>query len=206
VALLPQDGSKVAFLQHTAPVRPRVFPFAHGNGGWAASILDMGDAVGEPASRLAANRERQRELYGAPLGDRVRRLTAALGISQARLARTLGLSPAMLSQLVSGRRMKIGDPAVLARLLILDQRCQGVQVPPDRPRVDALLDEVGRARWEWNGRSSVRRRERPAVDATAAAALRGVSDPARLAAAAAALGAGFPELAEVLRQAASRPA
>jgi hypothetical protein len=42
-------------------------------------------------------------------------------------------------------------------------------------------------------------------DGTAAAVLRGVSEPARLAAAAAALGPTFPELAEVLRQAASRP-
>ncbi|MDT7704682.1 MAG: hypothetical protein QOG20_289, partial [Pseudonocardiales bacterium] len=36
-------------------------------------------------------------------------------------------------------------------------------------------------------------------------ALRGVSEPARLAAAAVALGQRFPELAEVLRQAAYRP-
>jgi transcriptional regulator with XRE-family HTH domain len=165
----------------------------------------MADGVEDIASRLAANRERQRELYGAPLGDRVRRLTAALGISQARLARALGLSPAMLSQLVSGRRVKIGDPAVLARLLILDQRCRGMQVPQERTRVDALLAEVGQARWEWNGRRTAGRRARFAVDRSAAAALRGVSDPARLAAAAAALGPGFPELAEVLRQAASRP-
>lgn len=76
--------------------------------------------------QLTVNRERQRQLYGAPLGDRVRRLTTGLGISQARLARTLGISPAMLSQLVSGRRVKIGDPAVLARLMMLDQRCRAV--------------------------------------------------------------------------------
>ena len=52
-------------------------------------------------SRLARNRSRQRELYGAPLGDRVRRLTAGLGITQGRLAQTLGVSPAMLSQLAN---------------------------------------------------------------------------------------------------------
>jgi transcriptional regulator with XRE-family HTH domain len=164
------------------------------------------------SARLADNRERQRELYGAPLGDRVRRLTAALGISQARLARTLGISPAMLSQLVSARRVKIGDPAVLARMLMLDQRCEGLRAPADPGAVDALLGEVAQTRWQWNGqrgsgqRPGARRPARRAVpDGTAAAALRGVSDPARLAAAAAALGAAFPELAEVLRQAASRP-
>ena len=40
-------------------------------------------------TRLARNRGRQRELYGAPLGDRLRRLTAELGITQGRLAQTL---------------------------------------------------------------------------------------------------------------------
>ena len=71
------------------------------------------------------------------------------GISQARLARTLGLSPAMLSQLASGRRVKIGDPAVLARLLVLDQRCRGLVERPSRAAVEALLAEVARADWRW---------------------------------------------------------
>ncbi|HLU54672.1 MAG TPA: XRE family transcriptional regulator [Pseudonocardia sp.] len=169
-------------------------------------------AGGEATSaRIVENRERQRELYGAPLGERVRRITGALGISQARLARTLGISPAMLSQLVSARRVKIGDPAVLARLLLLDQRCRGLPPPIDRGVVDGLLAEVAEARWQWNAGPGPRgpRREgpRPVVHrgVSAAAVLRRVSDPARLAAAAAALGPAFPELAEVLRQAASRP-
>jgi transcriptional regulator with XRE-family HTH domain len=183
----------------------------------------MTDAGGDATSCwLVENQERQRELYGAPLGDRVRRLTGALGISQARLARTLGISPAMLSQLVSARRVKIGDPAVLARMLMLDQRCHGLRSPADPRAVDALLGEIAEARWHWNGpresgqrrnggprgdgpRTGGRRGQRPVGDGTAAAVLRGVTDPARLAAAAAALGPAFPELAEVLRQAASRP-
>jgi hypothetical protein len=168
---------------------------------------------------LIENQERQRELYGAPLGDRVRRLTGVLGISQARLARTIGISPAMLSQLVSARRVKIGDPAVLARMLMLGQRCHGMRTPADPVAVDALLAEIADARWHWNGqRGSGQRVNRPhgrgtgghraqrtAPDGTAAAVLRGVSDPARVAAATAALRPTFPELAEVLRQAASRP-
>jgi transcriptional regulator with XRE-family HTH domain len=167
----------------------------------------MADASGGATSAwLIENRERQRELYGAPLGDRVRRLTGALGISQARLARTVGISPAMLSQLVSARRVKIGDPAVLARLLMLDHRCHGLPRTPDPRAVEVLLGEISRARWQWTGpRVAARRARRSAADGTAAAALRGVTDPARLAAAAAALGPAFPELAEVLRQAASRP-
>ena len=172
----------------------------------------MADAGGDATSVwLIENQQRQRELYGAPLGERVRRLTGALGISQARLARTLGVSPAMLSQLVSARRVKIGDPAVLARMLMLDQRCHGLRTPADRGVVDALLAETAEARWHWNGqrgngpRTAGHPVRRAATDGTAAAVLRGVSDPARLAAAAAALGPTFPELAEVLRQAASRP-
>ncbi|MDN5749083.1 MAG: helix-turn-helix domain-containing protein [Pseudonocardia sp.] len=179
------------------------------------------------APRLADNRARQEELYGAPLGERVRRLTAALGVTQARLARALGMSPAMLSQLVSARRVKIGDPLVLARLLLLDQRCTAMTGPLTRCAVDLLLADVGRAHWQWSpmhagsaagggarpivrptgrpdGRPDARHRAAPA-GGSAAEALRRIAAPARLAAAAAALGPAFPELAEVLRQAAGRP-
>ncbi|WP_308253031.1 helix-turn-helix domain-containing protein [Pseudonocardia sp. ICBG601] len=65
-----------------------------------------------------------------------------LGVSQARLARALGMSPAMLSQLVSGRRVKISDPAVLARMLVLDQRSAHLRRSRDPRTVEALLDEV----------------------------------------------------------------
>src|ERR671917_2457873 len=64
----------------------------------------------------------QREWYGEPLGDRVRRLVVAFDVSQAQLAEVLGLSPPMLSQLMSGRRGKIGNPAVLARMVMLERR------------------------------------------------------------------------------------
>jgi transcriptional regulator with XRE-family HTH domain len=161
----------------------------------------------EPVERIAANRERQRELYGAPLGDLVHSLTAVLGISQARLARALGLSPAMLSQLASARRVKIGDPAVLARLLLLDQRCRATPAPASARTVEALLAEVSGARWRWAaGQPPPPAPARPQVRKPSAAdALRAVAEPARLAAAAATLGPAFPELAEVLRQAAARP-
>ena len=189
----------------------------------------MGEPTGDESSaRIAVNRDRQRELYGAPLGERVRRLTGLLGISQARLARALGLSPAMLSQLATGRRVKIGDPAVLARLLVLDQRCRGLVERPSRPAVEALLADVARAdwrwaQWAWSGRARAGsglagspgsghpgsgvpgRAESASRIRTPADALRGIAEPARLTAAAAALGPAFPELAEVLRQAAGRP-
>ena len=97
--------------------------------------------------RLAANRERQRALYGTPLAERVHRMLRVLGITQGALAATLGMSPAMLSQLVSAKRVKIGDPAVLARLLLLDGRCAAGPVPAEE--VPGLLDEVRTASPEW---------------------------------------------------------
>ncbi len=148
--------------------------------------------------RNAANQQRQRELYGAPLGERVHRLTAELRISQARLAKVLGMSPAMLSQLVSGRRVKIGDPAVLARLLMLGRRVETGGRPGSERAVEELLAEVAAARWQWAEDPGRRRTARAAADA-----LRRVAEPGRLAAAAATLTPMFPELAEVLRQAAA---
>jgi transcriptional regulator with XRE-family HTH domain len=60
--------------------------------------------------------EQQRAVYGEPLRDLVRRITDGLGLSQAAIARTLGLSPPMLSQLITGQRVKIGNPLVVSRL------------------------------------------------------------------------------------------
>ncbi len=66
-----------------------------------------------------AAREFQRTLYGAPLSDLVGQVAAAFGLSQAGVARVLGLSAPMLSQLVSGHRVKIGNPAAVRRLQAL---------------------------------------------------------------------------------------
>lgn len=66
------------------------------------------------------NLARQRALYGEPLAVIAGRITA-LGVTQARLAEVLGLSAPMLSQLLSGHRVKIGNPLVLARLRALSE-------------------------------------------------------------------------------------
>ncbi|NPC95260.1 DNA-binding protein [Nocardioides sp. zg-DK7169] len=60
--------------------------------------------------------DEQRRLYGEPIGALVRRVTAGLGLNQSRVAEILGLSPPMLSQLVSGHRVKIGNPLAVSRL------------------------------------------------------------------------------------------
>lgn len=67
------------------------------------------------------NLAQQRVLYGEPLADIASRITATLGLTQARLASVLGVSAPMLSQLLSGRRAKIGNPVVLARLHALTE-------------------------------------------------------------------------------------
>lgn len=71
--------------------------------------------------QAALNRRSQAQMYGQPLADLVGRIAEALSLSQARVAEVLGLSPAMLSQLCSGQRVKIGNPAVVERLRALDE-------------------------------------------------------------------------------------
>ncbi len=175
---------------------------------------------GDP-ERIAGNLERQRALYGSPLGERIARLTSALAISQRRLARTLGLSPAMVSQLASGRRCTISDPDVLARLQLLDLHCRELTRPPAPAAVADLLAEVARAHWRWTAPTTVGARPAPVPAPTptpaplpaparrpdpapAVDALRRLAAPHRLAAAASVLAPGFPELAELLRRAAAR--
>ncbi|MBW1601797.1 DNA-binding protein [Streptomyces sp. JJ66] len=69
----------------------------------------------------AKARELQSAWYGEPLGTLFRRLIDDLGLNQARLATVLGLSAPMLSQLMSGQRAKIGNPAVVQRVQALQE-------------------------------------------------------------------------------------
>ena len=77
--------------------------------------------AGAPQEAAARAQELQRGWYGEPLGALFRRLMAELKLNQARLARVLGLSAPMLSQLMSGQRAKIGNPAVVQRLQALQE-------------------------------------------------------------------------------------
>lgn len=77
------------------------------------------DAAQQEATARA--RELQRSWYGEPLGALFRRLIDDLGLNQARLAGVLGLSAPMLSQLMSGQRAKIGNPAVVQRVQLLQE-------------------------------------------------------------------------------------
>ena len=179
---------------------------------------------------VARNVARQREWYGEPLGDRVRRLVVAFDVSQAQLAEVLGLSAPMLSQLMSGRRAKIGNPAVLARMVLLERRVLTPAVASGDPTaIRAALEEVRDSRptvsrptvsgstvsgstlsWSTGGESTGGESTAGAEissaenygDEVLVPALRAVADPAELAAAAGLLQDRFPVLAAVLRRAA----
>lgn len=153
----------------------------------------------EDQEAVARNIKRQREFYGEPLGDRLRRLVVAYDCSQAMLSDVLGVSPPMLSQLMSGRRAKIGTPAVLARLVMLERRVLTPDVASGDPTaVRAALEEVR------DSRPTVSHTSFPVEEHPEAAflALRTVAEPDELCAAAEALTPQFPEIAGLLRRAA----
>ena len=144
-------------------------------------------------------RERQRDLYGTTLRTLVNQLTEDYRISQARLADTIGISRPMLSQLVSARRIKIGDMRAHTRLMILDQRRDLACELTERSEVDAILADVAQVQQPWplctcnrDGWS----------DGSATSLLQAVASSKQLAAAAERLQDEFPRIAGVLRRAA----
>ncbi|GAA5161062.1 MULTISPECIES: helix-turn-helix domain-containing protein [Amycolatopsis] len=141
----------------------------------------------------------QREWYGEPLGDRVRRLVVAFDVSQAYLAEVLGISAPMLSQVMSGRRAKIGNPVVLARMIMLERKCLIPEVAAGhKDALMAALEDVKDAR-PTVGRDNI-----PVAavdDRMALAALREVAEDEDLTEAAKRLDDDFPAIADLLRRA-----
>ncbi len=89
---------------------------------------------------VEANRVAQREIYGEPLRDIVDRCRAVLGLSQARVATVLGMSAPMLSQVMTGHRIKIGNPAAAQRLRVLVEVSD--HVAAGRLDVETALEQV----------------------------------------------------------------
>lgn len=153
----------------------------------------------DPVSR---NRAHQAEWYGRPLGELVGALLARLGMTQAGLAEVLGMSAPMLSQLMSGQRAKISNPAVLARLL-------AVQALVDDPGFGRMRPEAVRARLAAiraeapTTARNLRLPDPPSADGdavgTVQALLRAVASAAEIETAATRLEADLPDLAELLR-------
>lgn len=150
---------------------------------------------------VTANLDRQRELYGEPLRVLADRVMGALGLTQGRLADAVGLSAPMLSQLLSGRRVKIGNPAVVRRLEIL------LEMVDDAPDLsaDEIVARVAAVR-DVQGTFTTARTPAPAEHESAMRALRHVASPTELADAAAALTDRQPRLAALLREAAAESA
>ncbi|GLZ31181.1 DNA-binding protein [Lentzea sp. NBRC 105346] len=140
----------------------------------------------------------QREWYGEPLGDRVRRLVVAFNVSQAQLADVLGISAPMLSQVMSGRRAKIGNPAVLARMIMLERKVLTPDVATGAPEaLQRALDDVRESK------PTVSRDSLPVNgdEASGLLVLRSVADRAELVQAADMLSEDFPHIADLLRKA-----
>ncbi|GAA4224593.1 DNA-binding protein [Actinomadura meridiana] len=160
---------------------------------------------------VVRNRALQTEWYGEPLGDRVRPLLDRLGLSQSGLAGVLGLSPPMLSQLMSGQRAKISNPAVLHRLMAVEEFVAAAGFDAlTAAEVKERLAEIGAESAVTTSGVRMGAVERgPAggargrVSAESArlvqAVLREVASAAEIEAAAALIADRFPDLAEVLR-------
>ncbi|MET7639219.1 DNA-binding protein [Streptomyces sp. NPDC005438] len=164
------------------------------------------DAAQQEATAKA--RELQSQWYGEPLGTLFRRLIDDLGLNQARLASVLGLSAPMLSQLMSGQRAKIGNPAVVQRV----QSLQELAAQVSRGEVSAAdatarMDEIRRTA----GGSVLSNTSQTAssgggvqtpvkrVVREIQSLLRSVSDASEILEASATLAPSHPELAEFLR-------
>ncbi|GHB03487.1 DNA-binding protein [Streptomyces termitum] len=163
------------------------------------------DAAQQEATARA--RELQRSWYGEPLGALFRRLIDDLGLNQARLAAALGLSAPMLSQLMSGQRAKIGNPAVVQRVQALQELAVqvadgSVSAAEATDRMDeikksqggSVLTAAGGQTANGSGAPTVRR-----VVREIQSLLRSVAAAGDIIDAADSLAPAHPELAEFLR-------
>lgn len=144
------------------------------------------------------NREQQALWYGEAVGDTVRRVLAALDLTQGQLAAVMGLSAPMLSQLASGQRVKIANPAVLGRLQALtaladDSETAGLS----RTEIARRVEEVRALDASTVLTSGSLATGRGAE--AAQAVLRAAASPAELGRAADLLDTECPAVAEVLR-------
>ncbi|WP_433333919.1 hypothetical protein [Spirillospora sp. CA-294931] len=166
-------------------------------------IVKGGCGLSSAEDTVVRNQALQVEWYGEPLGARFRRVLDRLGLPQSGLAAVLGLSAPMLSQLMSGQRAKIGNPAVLSRLLAVEELIADPgfgELPKseikrhlERIRGESAATTTG-ARVTATGRGSA---ESPV--AALQSLLRSVASAAEIESAAGKIDGDLPELAELLR-------
>lgn len=156
--------------------------------------------MSDNAELVARNRRQQTELYGQPLGELLGGIAGQLGLNQVRLAAILGLSAPMLSQLMSARRAKIGNPEAAQRL----QALLGLsgEVAAGRVGGEQIAARLAAIGVQAGALSTASNAVRPGA-ATAARTvqnlLRAIAGADEVLSAARLLESGHPELAEFLR-------
>src|SRR4051812_32479899 len=79
----------------------------------SSSSPDLREAIvvepADPSAHQQSITMQQVDIYGETWADRLGRLLRAYNLSQAKLASVIGLSAPMLSQLISGQRVKISN-------------------------------------------------------------------------------------------------
>lgn len=155
-------------------------------------------------NRTAANREAQEAAYGEPLADVFGRIREAFGLNQSALAAVLGISAPMLSQLNSAQRVKIGNPAVLQRMQALEDlvgQLGSGEVSADQ--IAAKLEDIKASTGRFTRSTAAAVVPAEADDGAVVAGmrnlLRAVASGQEIRAAADALEAQQPGLADVLR-------
>ncbi len=96
-----------------------------------------------PRTHQQSVSEQQLAIYGESWADRFGRLLTGFALSQSRLAAVIGLSAPMMSQLITGQRVKISNPAVYGRIVRLEELLATPAVRlGDREQVTRLLADV----------------------------------------------------------------
>lgn len=144
------------------------------------------------AMMIEQNRQEQCELYGRPVVELLRELSAGLGLGQARLAEVLGLPMPLLTELSCARRGAVTHPHVLVRLQALVELAA---------RADALSPAAIAA-----SLAEIAARQAPSAGDDIVAVLSCIGGHEALVAAADAAQELSPSLAELLREAAARVA
>ena len=166
-------------------------------------MTSRGVRVPTEENRAEVGREQQKQAYGEPLSEVFSRFREAFGLNQSELALVLGISAPMLSQLNSGQRVKIGNPAVMQRLQRLEDLVGQIQSGTlSSEQVPAMLEEVKAATGRLT-RSTTAVVPVEADDDSVVAGmrnlLRAVASGQEIRSAAEALESEHPGLAEVLR-------
>lgn len=149
--------------------------------------------VGSPEN---ANREEQRRLYGATLGELLSDYATSLSVSQARLAGLLGLSPPMLSQLMNARRVKIGNPSAVRQLQTMHEVVADVKEGAMAAEEAITLLEAAREGGDVFTKTTTRPRE---IAVTVQSVLRALAPREKYERAARVLDVDHPDIAVIVR-------